>query len=226
MFPLILSSLALINVAFLKPEAIISPLAGSDFGEPKEEILASIPMDLSKRYDDEFVNEVFKDNIVLALYYLNNQERQEYFAPGAEVDWEKVRQLFRVSFTLQPGEVFAFHDKVLPSYAKTTEGKPIKTMGSHFVGQEGYRSDGLLYGDGVCHLASLINWAASHAKLEANSLVDHDFKLIFGIPKEFGTSINSYSARQNLYIKNTLDNPVEFRFKVSEEKVELEIIKK
>jgi len=233
MISLIFGSLALINVAFLKPEAIISPLAGSAFSEQKEEILASMPMDLSKRYDNEFVNEVFKDNIVLALRYLDNHARLEYSPaeagqaePRSELDWKKVRQPFTVSFTLQPGEVFAFHDKVLPSYIKAAEGKPIKTMGSHFIGQEGYRSDGFLYGDGVCHLASLINWAASHAKLEVVSLVDHDFKPIFGIPKQYGTSINSHSATQNLYIKNTLDAPVEFRFEVSEERVELEIAKK
>lgn len=222
MISLIFGSLALINVAFLKPEGIISPLAGGVFSEPKEEILASMPMDLSKRYDNEFVNGVFKDNIVLALRYLNDQERQDYSAPGAELDWEKVRQPFTVSFTLQPEEVFAFHDKLLPEF----KDKVVKTLGSHFIGQEGYRSDGFLYGDGVCHLASLINWAASHAKLEVTSLVDHDFRLIFGIPKEFGTSINSHSATQNLYIKNTLDKPVEIRFKVNGERVELEIVKK
>lgn len=222
MFPLILSSLVLINLAFLKPEAIVSPLAGSDFSEPKEEILASMPMDLSKRYDSEFVNGVFKDNIVLALRYLNDHARLEYSEPRSELDWEKVRQPFTVGFTLQPGEVFAFHDKLLPEF----KNQVVKTLGSHFIGQEGYKSDGFLYGDGVCHLASLINWAASHAKLEVTSLVDHDFRLIFGIPKEFGTSINSHSATQNLYIKNTLDKPVEFRFKVNGERVELEIVKK
>lgn len=222
MFPLIFSSLVLINLAFLKPEAIISPLAGSVFGEPKEEILASMPMDLSKRYDSEFVNGVFKDNIVLALRYLNDHARLEYSEPRSELDWEKVRQPFTVGFTLQPGEVFAFHDKLLPEF----KDQVVKTLGSHFIGQEGYKSDGFLYGDGVCHLASLINWAASHAKLEVVSLVDHDFRLIFGIPKEFGTSINSHSTTQNLYIKNTLDKPVEFRFKVNGERVELEIVKK
>jgi vancomycin resistance protein YoaR len=75
-----------------------------------------------------------------------------------------------------------------------------------------------------------MNWAASHAGLEVTAKVDHNFMTIFGVPKEYGTSIRyaklaDNSQNQNLYIRNNFDRPVEFKFKVNNDAVELEIAK-
>jgi hypothetical protein len=115
---------------------------------------------------------------------------------------------------LQPGQVFAYHDAVLPEFA----GKVVKTTNAHFDASEGFVSDGYLYGDGVCHLASLMNWSARDANLEVVSLVNHDFAHIPEVPREYGVSIYSAggasvaSEKQNLYIRNNLDTAVSFVF--------------
>ncbi len=207
--------LAAVFISFSAPQGFISPLADNFVAAKQEQVLADYPMDLSKRYDSEFVNGVFRDNIILALRYLNGESIQK------QPDWEKMKQPFTVSFILRPGEVFAFHDNVLPEF----KDRVVKTMGSHFVGEEGYRSDGFLYGDGVCHLASLINWAASEAELTVTAKVDHSFMPIFGVPKVYGTSINSNSQEQNLYIQNNFTEPVEFKFEMNNNNLGIKILR-
>ena len=92
------------------------------------------------------------------------------------------------------------------------------TTNAHFNYQDGFKSDGYLTGDGVCHLASLMYWAAKDAGLTAYAPTSHDFAIINGVPREYGVSIYSVpddfdtSARQNLYIQNNLNFPVAFIF--------------
>lgn len=167
----------------------------------KEEVLTSVGMDLDNSYESEFVAQVFKDNILLALEYLGK------------------------SFILQPGEVFAFHENVLAEY----RGRVVKTIGSEFNTIEGYRSSGFIVGDGVCHLASLMNWAALEAGLKTEARVDHSFRLIPGIPKEYQLSIRysrfgNNSQNQNLYIVNNFDFPVEFKFEEKANWLNLKVI--
>lgn len=200
----LVSFIAFVTTAFFPYPTLISPVVGDLVAEQKQEkVLVSHSLDLINRHENEFVNQVFKDNILLALDYLGP------------------------SFVLQPGEVFAFHENILPEY----KDKVVKTMGSHFMASEGYRSSGYIVGDGVCHLASLINWVASEVGLEVIAKVNHNFKPIPGIPKKFGTSIryspSGYNSQnQNLYIKNNFDFPLIFRFKIEKERVKLEILKK
>jgi vancomycin resistance protein YoaR len=160
---LFLGLLSLFNTGFLPQPKLISPITEDlmivNAQGPKQEIktkeiLASQTIDLAKRDKNSFVNQVFKDNILLALSHLD-------------------------SFVLQPGEVFAFHDNFLDEY----EDKVVKTVGSEFNANEGYRSSGLVVGDGVCHLASLMNWVASESGLAVQAEVDHDFRSIPGVPK-------------------------------------------
>ena len=159
------------------------------------EILATKTMDLNIRARGESVNQVFKYNILLAV---------EKFDDG---------------FVLEPGEVFAFHQQARPEFAD----QPLKTGFTRYEASEGYQTTLGLPGNGVCHLATLMNWAASEAGLEVTALVNHDFAPVPGAPREYGTSIrympdgSRNSANQNLYIKNTLDQPVEFIFTVSED---------
>ncbi|MCJ7792598.1 MAG: VanW family protein [Candidatus Marinimicrobia bacterium] len=189
---------------------LLSPLP--DYLQYQEkQILAEESLDLTSREPNPDANQGYTDNILLALHYLNG----EVMLP---VDWEEVRKPFEVSFVLQPGEIFAFHENVLPEFAH-----PAVTMNSEFLTTEGYKSVWGLGGNGVCHLASLMNWVANEAGLEVISKANHSFALIPGISQEYGTSIRSQSSSQNLYIINSLDQPVSFWFKTDSQWLTLEI---
>ena len=181
--------------------------------EQKTEILAEHELDLTNRLPVEYGSQVFADNILLSLHYLKGDVEQP-------LDWDKIREPFEVSFTLKPGEVFAFHSNSLPEFEN-----PAMTMNSRFFMEEGYKSLAGLGGNGVCHLVSLINWTASEAGLEVTALANHSFAPIPGVPREFGTSIRSQSPNQNLYIKNGFEVPVEFEFGADSQKVVLKITK-
>ena len=102
----------------------------------------------------------------------------------------------------------------MPEY----EGKITKTTNAHFNFQEGFKTDGYLYGDGVCHLASLIYWVAKDAGLDAYAPNNHNFAIIPEISKEYGVSIYNHpnnkakGQRQNLYITNNKEKAVTFKF--------------
>ena len=166
-------------------------------------VFASHSFSLENRYDNEFVAGVFKDNILLTLRYLDNPALTK-----AEINWEEVEKPFHTEFTLEPGQEFAFHDKTLADYSENV----VKTANAHFIGQEGFKSDGYLIGDGVCHLASLMYWVAKDAGLTAYSPSNHNFAKINDVPKEYGVAILSPNPLGNLYIINSLDQPVTFNF--------------
>ena len=176
-----------------------------------QKVLAEESLDLTVREPSPEANQGYADNIILALHYLKG----EVTLP---VDWQEVRKPFEMSFVLQPGEIFAFHENVLPEFAQ-----PALTMNSEFLTTEGYKSVWGLGGNGVCHLASLMNWVASEAGLEVVAKANHNFALIPGISQKYGTSIRSQSPSQNLYIINSLDQPVSFTFKISKNDVSLKI---
>ncbi len=166
-------------------------------------VLASRSFSMENRYDVPSVNTVFKDNILLALNYMDGRVKSK-----AEIDWGEVIKPFHSEFTLKPGEKFAFHDNTLPEYSENVA----KTTNSRYMSYEGFKSDGWLVGDGVCHLASLINWAAQDAGLDVYVPVRHDFAKINDVPKEYGVSINSNKQYGNLYITNSKEVPVIFAF--------------
>jgi hypothetical protein len=172
-------------------------------------VLASHSISLEERYNDSFVNGVFRDNILLTLAYLNGSVKSK-----TDISWGEVEAPFHYEFTLRPGEEFAFHNQILPQY----KGNVVKTTNAHFNWQDGFKSDGYLTGDGVCHLASLIYWVAKDAGLDAVALTNHNFAKINEVPKEYGVAIYDWpgqfetSARQNLYITNSFDKPVTFIF--------------
>lgn len=174
-----------------------------------EHILATHQMSLGDRYDVPSVNDVFKDNILLNAAYLRGTQ-----VVGGEVNWDSVRAPFTYDFVLKPGETFAFHDQVLSQYNSSV----VKTTNAHFNSAEGFKSDGYLVGDGVCHFASLIYWSAKDAGLDAYAPKNHDFAKINEVPKEYGVAIytsavsKEASAGENLYITNNKNAPVEFKF--------------
>lgn len=190
---------------------------------PKDQVLgasgvqlASRSLSMEDRYDNKFVNDVFKDNILLAMSYLDGAVKTK-----EDISWDKVEAPFHYEFTLQPGQEFAFHDGVLPAYSKNVA----KTTNSHFNSYEGYKSDGYLIGDGVCHLASVIYWAAKDAGLSASAPSNHNFAKINDVPKEYGVAIMSPSPLGNLYITNNLDKPVTFVFDYKNSVLTVSVVK-
>ncbi|MDO8497344.1 MAG: VanW family protein [bacterium] len=175
----------------------------------QEQVLAYHEFSLNKRYENKEVNKIFKDNILLTLRYA----RGEQINP-AKIDWRQIGKPFQTKLVLTPGETFAFHDDVLPEYG----GKVNKTMNAHFNSSEGFKSDGYLVGDGVCHLASLLYWVAQDAGLDPQAPTRHDFAPVPEVPQKYGVSIysglgkNSSSQVQNLYISNTKNKPIAFVF--------------
>ncbi|SRR5258706_2397347 len=176
---------------------------------PSEQILATHSFSMSDRYGNEFVNNVFKDNILLTLSYLSGQSK-----PTEVVNWTNVEKPFSYAITLKKGETFAFHDTVLPKY----QGHVDITTHAHFSSMEGFKSDGDLVGDGVCHLASLLSWSAKDAGLAVEAPTNHDFAVIPEVPQSEGVAIYDTpqditgSQLQNLYITNNKDTDVTIIF--------------
>lgn len=177
---------------------------------------------LNNRYKNPYVNDVFKDNVLLTIKYATGSKINP-----KSIDWNALEEPFVFKMSLKPGEVFAFHDDVLPQY----KGKVIKTTNAHFNFQEGFKSDGYLAGDGVCHLASLLYWVAKDAGLSAYAPTNHNFAPVPEVPKEYGVSIYSYPGKsysnrlQNLYITNNLDKEIVFEFVFSGEYLKISAIK-
>ncbi|QQG40847.1 MAG: VanW family protein [Candidatus Levyibacteriota bacterium] len=196
--------------------AVFLNVASPPQAQLQQAVLAKRTMSLENRYPDAWVNKVFKDNILLTIAYMKNEAK-----PGL-IDEKKP---FSYEFTLKPREMFAFHDDVLTEY----KGKVAKTSNAHFNYQEGFKSDGYLFGDGVCHLASLMYWAAKEAKLEAVAPTNHDFREIPDVPREYGVSIynapgeTGANSKQNLYIKNNQNKSVVFRFAYNEDALKLTV---
>ena len=171
--------------------------------------LASVTYSMSDRYGNTFVNDVFSDNILLTLAYMRGAVHE-----GERVVWGAVRAPFTYTLTLKPGETFAFHDRLLPDF----QGKVVATTNAHFDSSEGFRSDGYLVGDGVCHLASFMNVVGKEAGLSIVAPTPHNFAKINDVAKKDGVAIYydplaaGSSALQNLYITNNKDENVNFTF--------------
>lgn len=220
---LILIPFALI-VGVFQAEAFTNALPSFSYTNQaaSQKLLASHSMSLADRYPIASVNSVFKDNILLTLGYMSGSVKN-----ATQINWDKVRSFATYSFTLQPGEVFAFHDDVLPQFAA----KQIITTNAHFDAGEGFEYDGDLYGDGVCHLASFMNWVARDAGLEVVAPTPHNFAVIPDINAKYGTAIyyeagdTSTNEAQNLYIENTFNKPVRFVFTYANNNLTMSVYK-
>lgn len=197
----------------------ISPLAQKQ--EVQTTVLASQKMSLEKRYGNQYVNDVMKDNILLTLYYLSGKVKTP-----ADINWDTITtKPFKYDLVLRPGEAFAFHDDALPEFAD----KVVATTNATFGPEDGFKTDGYLYGDGVCHIASLINWAAQDAGLSVTARVNHNFARIPEVDPIYGTSIyfapgnHATSQAQNLYVVNNRSKPVHIVFTVKNNIVDVTI---
>lgn len=172
-------------------------------------VLSEREISLDKRYEDKFVNGVMKYNILLNLAYIRG-----IVTNSSNIKENEVKKDFHYELKLKPQEIFTYHDSILPQY----KNKLLRTTPVQFGSDQGFKSDGYLVGDGVCHLASLIYWAAKDANLDAQAPTNHDFRAIPQIPKEYGVSIyympgsEDQNAMQNLYITNNRSRPIAFDF--------------
>lgn len=195
----ILTSLIL-GVNILSPQTIPNQ---------KDIILSNREFSMNNRYSIESVNEIMKKNILLNMAYLEGTVSNK-----KEINWEKVTAPFHFEKVLNPNATFAYHEIVRQEY----EGGVAFTTNAQFNSSDGFLSDGYLFGDGVCHLASLINWAALDAGLKTVVPKDHrSVAHIPQIPDDYGVSIYmnksvGAGAENNLYITNTKDKPVTFHF--------------
>lgn len=203
--------------SFLGPnnlQSFFSPISS-------EQLVAQKEMSLDNRQPDSFVNNVFKKNILLNLAYLNGKVTK-----ASDIKWDEIERPFQYEFKLEPNKTFAFHSDVKAQYQDLL----VKTTNAHFNATEGFKTDGYLFGDGVCHLASLINWVAKEAGLSVEAPTNHDFANIPDVPKEFGVSIYSNpfakgsNTEQNLYITNNKTKPISFKFEYQNNKVRVSVI--
>lgn len=209
----------MIDIAIRVSTALIIALTNQSFvPKPQEVVVSSHEISLENRYPEMYINETFKDNILLNMAYMEGKVTSK-----DQINWDEIRKPFQYEFRLDPNQTFAYHEDVLDEY----KDKVTKTTNAHFNAGEGFRFSGFLYGDGICHLASLIYKVAKQANLDAYAPTNHDFAPIPEIEKEYGVSIYSYpgrtsaNARQNLYITNNKQKSVEFRFEYQEEKLKL-----
>ncbi|MBI4100139.1 VanW family protein [Candidatus Microgenomates bacterium] len=224
-----ISTLALLGLSLLTPAdqatvAGVLNVAPEEF-KSEEKVLAQKTLDLSTRHPVKSVNEVFADNILLNLHYLKG-DSEELKDKNGKIDWEKVRAPFEFTMTLKPEQTFAYHKNLHSEF----KDKDVIAGKSGFGFSDGYKSDGYLVGDGVCHLASLFNWVASEAGLTVKSMVNHDFLPVPEVPREYGTSVfyspdgSRNSANQNLYITNTFPYPVTFEISSDGKWVEIQVV--
>lgn len=186
----------------------------------KQHTLSSHEISLENRYEVKSVSDVFKDNILLNMAYMRGSVSSKDF------NWDEVKKPFKYEFKLEPNKTFAFHDDILDEY----KDKVVKTTKAHFNAEEGFKTDGYLFGDGVCHLASLFYWVAKDAGLNTKAPTSHDFAVIPEIDRENGVSIYSSpqsigsNAQQNLYITNNKNKEITFKFEYEQDKLKASVV--
>ncbi len=206
---------------FIGISLISNLLVASPSAQTRTHIMGSHEFSLEKRYSNKWVSDIFEDNILLNIAYMRGIVKD-----SNSIDWNKVKEPFRYEFKLGKDEVFSFHDDVLPQY----QGKVAVSTHAHFNSFEGFKSDGWLVGDGVCHLASIINWVARDAGLDVLSPTNHDFMPIPEIPREYGVAIYNVPGQsgsnqlQNLYIKNNLGKEISFVFDFDGKELKVSIV--
>lgn len=190
--------------------------------EKQPELVATRSMSLTNRaMPGSQMNEVMKENILLTIAYMRG-----IVPDRANVPWSEVTKPFTYTFELKSGETYAFQKDSLPEFKNSIT----KTIDVNFGAQDGYKHDGYLMGDGVCHLASLFYWAAKDAGLTAVAPTNHNFMPIPEIPREYGVAIYSMpdnpagNAQQNLYVKNDNTEPVKFEISYNGEKLNVKVL--
>jgi len=103
-------------ILFFLFSQFITPSMDVDSANTKQ--LASEQISLEKRYDNLYVNDVFKDNILLNVAYLSGKVTKK-----EDVNWKEIEKPINYKFTLLPNKTFAFHEDVLEKYKNRLGGK-------------------------------------------------------------------------------------------------------
>lgn len=219
----LVSALLVSNVAFSQAEFPTTASAQlKSEASYSQNVLSTRSMSLNMRFGYELPENAYKDNILLNLAYIHGSVKNK-----SDINWDNLKQPKTIEVTLESGQIFAYHDIIDPKY----EGQNIKTVHTNFGAGDGYKYSDGLYGMGVCHLASLIHWAALDAGLQSEAPTNHDFFAIPEVPKEYGVAIyaspdsKEASQKQNLYIKNTFEVPVTFKFDFDGVNLKVSVIK-
>lgn len=215
---------SILTASILTLSVGVSSLATSEaqIQAQSETVLGTRSMSLDTRWGYENPENVYKDNILLNLAYMNGTVKSKN-----DINWDNLKQPFTMEFSLEPGQRFAYHNIIDPQYSDNVA----LAVNTNFGAGDGYKFSDGLYGMGVCHLASLIHWAALDAGLESVAPSNHDFYAIPEIPKEYGVAIfnspdsKEASIKQNLYIKNTLDSKVTFKFDFDGTNLKVSVVK-
>lgn len=102
---MITDSLAKISAAAIVTlSAQLAPLTS-------EYLLSSHEISLAKRYEVQAVSDVFKDNILLNLAYMEGRVNK-----ASDINWDEVKKPFKYEFKLEPNKTFAYHDDILEEY--------------------------------------------------------------------------------------------------------------
>lgn len=217
-----LSSILTASILTLSVGASSLATSEAQIQAQSETVLGTRSMSLNTRWGYENPENVYKDNILLNLAYMNGTVKNK-----EDINWDNLKQPFSMEFSLEPGQRFAYHKLIDPAYQDNVA----IAVDTNFGAGDGYKYSDGLYGMGVCHLASLIHWAALDAGLESVAPSNHDFYAIPEIPKEYGVAIfnnpNSPAAsmKQNLYIKNNLDSKVTFKFDFDGTNLKVSVVK-
>ncbi|MBI2404815.1 hypothetical protein HYV22_01395, partial [Candidatus Gottesmanbacteria bacterium] len=99
-----ISVLMSVNIATATPSVPIVPISAV----LSSKVLAEKSFSLETRSGDKFVNDIFKDNILLTLAYMDGKVTK-----ASDINWEAIEKPQEFALTLKPGEVFTFHEDVL-----------------------------------------------------------------------------------------------------------------
>ena len=210
-------STILLNLALAGILALSTPYTTA---KNTSKVLYQKTYSLANRYSNSYVNSIFEDNILLTIAYMSGKVKS-----SQDISWENVKNLGTNKLLLKPGQTFAFHDTVLDKYS----GKVTATTNAHFGSDQGFKSDGWLVGDGVCHLASFMHVVAKNAGLISEAPTRHDFAKIAEVEKQDGVSIyytpdnRSSSTLQNLYITNNYPKTIAFVFTKVEDSLNIRV---
>jgi len=206
--------------ALAAPSAIVETISPINTTESE---LATHDLNLNDRLTNPSGNKIFRDNILLYTSYLDTLDYPRYRVAKSFTEDETLSS----EFVLNSSETFAFHSQLLPEYQNIT----VKYLNLKLKSDEGFEFFGGLMANGICHLASLMNWTAQDAGLTVVAPTNHSFYPIPDIPRQYGTSIyllpqsTLETQKQNLYITNSYPFAVKFIFNLKDNILNLKIVK-
>ena len=97
------------TLAILPLSLLLNLGSGGNHSNPvipaiNEHVIAQKEMPLNDRYPVKSVSDIFKDNILLNLAYMNGKVTK-----ASDIKWDEITKPFKFEFRLEPNKTFAFH---------------------------------------------------------------------------------------------------------------------